>query len=230
MKNAVLIKAKDLSKTYIMSEGVETQALKGVSFEIKEGEFVAIMGYSGSGKSTLMHIVGFLDRPTGGQYWFKGKKMEDFSEDRLAEIRNREMGFVFQAFNLLPRTSALHNVKLPLVYAGMAEKEQEKKAKVALKMVGLEDRIEHAPNELSGGQQQRVAIARALVNSPSVILADEPTGNLDSKAGKEIMEILTVLSREGHTIILVTHENEIAEYAKRILRLKDGELVEDERK
>lgn len=226
-KGESLIKVKELTKTYVMGEGNETHALKGVTFEIKAGEFVAIMGHSGSGKSTLMHIIGFLDHPTSGQYWFKGKRMEDFSEDRLAEIRNEEIGFVFQSFNLLPRTSALRNVMLPLVYAKVPEGEQVKKGKQALEKVGLGDRMEHAPNELSGGQQQRVAIARALINNPSIVFADEPTGNLDSKAGEEILAILAELHKKGHTVILVTHEREIAEFAERMLFLKDGELTSD---
>lgn len=223
----MLIQLKNLAKDYLTGKNIVTHALRGVDFNIEAGEFVAIMGHSGSGKSTLMHIIGFLDTPTDGIYRFKGISTKKFKENKLAEIRNKEIGFVFQTFNLLPRTSALDNVKIPMVYAGIKAKDQTERAKQVLKEVGLEDRMHHMPNELSGGQQQRVAIARALVNSPSLILADEPTGNLDSKSGKQIMEILAGLNKKGHTIIMVTHEEDIAAYTKRILEIKDGVIVQD---
>lgn len=226
----MLIHLKNLTKDYLTGKNVITHALRGVEFDIEEGEFVAIMGHSGSGKSTLMHIIGFLDTPTDGIYRFKDISTKEFKENKLAEIRNKEVGFVFQSFNLLARTSALDNVKIPMVYAGIKPKEQTNRAKQVLKEVGLEDRMHHMPNELSGGQQQKVAIARALVNRPSLILADEPTGNLDSKSGKQIMEILASLNRKGHTIIMVTHEEHIAAYAKRILEIKDGVIVQDRKR
>jgi putative ABC transport system ATP-binding protein len=221
-----LIKVKNLSKTYKTGE-VETKALCGADFVIEEGEFVAIMGPSGSGKSTLMQILGFLDKPTDGEYFFQGTRVDKFSEDQLSEIRNQEVGFVFQAFNLLPRTTVYENVELPLLYkAGFNDKkENEKKVKKALEAVSLSHRSDYFSNQISGGQKQRVAIARALVNNPKVIFADEPTGNLDSKSGKMIMEIFQKLNKEGKTIILVTHENEIAEYARRIIRVEDGSIV-----
>lgn len=221
-----LIKVKNLSKTYKTGE-VETKALCGADFEIEKGEFVAIMGPSGSGKSTLMQILGFLDKPTDGEYFFQGTRVDKFSEDQLSEIRNQEVGFVFQAFNLLPRTTVYENVELPLLYsAGFNnKKENEKKVKKALEAVSLSHRLDYFSNQISGGQKQRVAIARALVNDPKVIFADEPTGNLDSKSGKMIMEIFEKLNKEGKTIILVTHENEIAKYAKRIIRVEDGSIV-----
>ncbi|MDD5589973.1 MAG: ABC transporter ATP-binding protein [Candidatus Portnoybacteria bacterium] len=222
-----LIEVKKICKTYF-DEGVETRALCDVSFDINEGEFVAIMGPSGSGKSTLLHILGFLDRHTGGQYSFDGKTMDDFSDEELAHVRNKKMGFIFQNFNLLPRTSVLENIKMPLLYSGLAEKEWEERAKVALEAVDMGHRLEHEPSQLSGGEKQRVAIARALVNKPAVIFADEPTGNLDSKSGKIVMEILQKLNEEqGHTVILITHETYTAEHAQRIIKLKDGEIESD---
>lgn len=222
-----LIEINDLKKTYY-SEGVETQALRGVSFDIKTGEFVAIMGPSGSGKSTLLHILGFLDRPTGGKYLFDGKTINDYSEEELAHIRNKKMGFIFQTFNLLSRTSVLENVKLPLLYSGIKESLWDEMALKAIDSVGLSHRSHHQPSQLSGGEQQRAAIARALVNSPQVIFADEPTGNLDSKSGQIIMEILQKLNdEEGHTIVLITHETYTAENAERIIRILDGKVESD---
>ncbi len=221
-----MIEAKDVKKIY--PGIVPTVALDGVSFVIKEGEFVALTGPSGSGKSTLMHIMGFLDRPTSGVYKFNGKSIDELSDDELARIRNKKMGFVFQSFNLLPRRSVLDNVKLPLIYSGISPEMEDKLAKEALDKVGLSHRISHYPNQLSGGEQQRVAIARAIVNRPSVIFADEPTGNLDSKSGQQIMDILQNLNNQGHTIILVTHEKYTAEMAKRIIQLKDGRIIDDQ--
>ncbi len=223
-----MIEIKDLKKIY--SNGVSTIALNGVSFNISEGEFVAIKGPSGSGKSTLLHILGFLDRPTSGTYKFKGRNIDEFSDEKLAKIRNEEIGFVFQAFNLLPRSTALENVMLPLIYANFPQREQIKKAKKALEEVGLVSRMNHFPNQLSGGEQQRVAIARAIVNSPSLILADEPTGNLDSKSSEKIIEIFKKLNEKGHTIVIVTHEEYVVEAAKRIIYLKDGRVIKEERK
>jgi len=223
-----VIEIKDLKKIY--SNGVSTIALNGVSFNISEGEFVAIKGPSGSGKSTLLHILGFLDRPTSGTYKFKGRNIDEFSDEKLAKIRNEEIGFVFQAFNLLPRSTALENVMLPLIYANFPQREQIKKAKKALEEVGLVSRMNHFPNQLSGGEQQRVAIARAIVNSPSLILADEPTGNLDSKSSEKIIEIFKKLNEKGHTIVIVTHEEYVVEAAKRIIYLKDGRVIKEERK
>jgi ABC-type lipoprotein export system ATPase subunit len=224
----MFIEAKNLSKTYRSDEGVETHALRDASFAIKEGEFVAIMGPSGSGKSTLLHIIGFLDRQTGGQYRFEGKVFTDYTEDEMARTRNQKMGFVFQTFNLLARTSVIDNVKLSLLYSNVKESNWDKMAKDAIEAVGLSHRINHEPAQLSGGERQRVAIARALVNNPGVIFADEPTGNLDTKAGIAIMEILQNLNkREGHTIILITHEEYIAKHAKRIIRLRDGSIESD---
>jgi len=210
-------------------EGAETHALRGMSCKIEQGEFVAIIGQSGSGKSTLMNIIGFLDTVTSGQYHFKGKNVTTFTDDEQAWIRNKEIGFVFQSFNLLPRTSALDNVRVPLVYAGIHEHEQLELAKEALISVGLEDRLEHKPNQLSGGQQQSVAIARALINLPSLILADEPTGNLDSESGRDVMKIFDRLNKDGNTIILVTHEPHIAAHANRVIELLDGEIVSDKK-
>jgi len=221
-----MISVKHISKIYKM-DSVETVALSDVSFEIKKGEFVAIMGPSGSGKSTLMHILGALDLPTSGEYVLDGENVSQLDEDRLAEIRNQKIGFVFQAYNLLPRLSALRNVVLPMIYAGITKEERMEKAKKYLKLVGLENRMDHAPSQLSGGQQQRVAIARALVMNPSIILADEPTGNIASGQAEEIMAIFQKLNEEGHTIIMITHEADIAHHAKRIIHLRDGKIVED---
>jgi len=209
--------------------GAETvHALREVSVEIQRGEYVAIMGPSGSGKSTLMNLLGCLDTPTGGTYQLNGAQVSEMNDNQLAEIRNKEIGFIFQTFNLLPRSDALRNVELPLVYAGVGKRERRETALNALTSVGLADRVHHKPNELSGGQRQRVAVARALVNKPSILLADEPTGNLDSKTGKEIMALFEELSRGGHTIIVVTHEEEIARQARRIIRIRDGLIASDE--
>jgi putative ABC transport system ATP-binding protein len=223
---ATIIETKNIQKTYRM--GVEeVQALKSISITINRGEYVAFMGPSGSGKSTLMNIIGCLDTPTAGTYTLNQKLVSDMSENELAEVRNKEIGFVFQTFNLLPRASCLENVALPLIYAGYGKAERSEKAFLALKSVGLEDRVHHKPNELSGGQRQRVAIARALVNDPSIILADEPTGNLDSKTSYDIMDLFHELHQKGNTIIMVTHEDDIAHYAHRVIRLRDG-LVESD--
>jgi len=222
----MLIEVKELEKIY--TDGTETPALRGVSFSINHGEFVAVMGPSGSGKSTLLHILGFLDRHSKGEYYFEGKTIDDYSKEELAHVRNEKMGFVFQTFNLLPRTSVLENVKLPLLYSKIKESQWNHLAKEAIEAVGLSHRLHHQPSQLSGGEQQRVAIARALVNKPQMIFADEPTGNLDSKSGQVIMKILQKLNEEdGHTIILITHETYTAENAKRIIRLHDGEIESD---
>ncbi len=222
-----IIEIANLVKRYEMGDE-EVFALQGVTLTIGRNEYVALMGPSGSGKSTLMNMLGCLDTPTSGSYLFTGENVSDMDDDDLAEIRNREIGFVFQTFNLLPRATALQNVELPLVYAGMAKDQRMQRATEALKRVGLADRMDHKPNELSGGQRQRVAIARALVTSPSIILADEPTGNLDSKTGQDIMRLFGELWRGGNTVILVTHEEDVARHARRIIRLRDGRIESDE--
>ncbi len=223
-----LIKMVDIKKDYVNDE-VVTNVLRGISFEINVGEFVAIMGPSGSGKSTLMHILSFLDRPTGGVYEFEGRNVFDYSDDELAVLRNKKVGFIFQSYNLLPKTSVLENVKLPLTYSGISAKEMDERAKEAIKAVGLYHRLDHLSNQLSGGEQQRVAIARALVNDPKVIFADEPTGNLDSKSGTQVMAILERLNEDNHSIILVTHEQDTADHAQRIIKVRDGLVLSDER-
>lgn len=223
----VVISTEELWKTYVMG-AEKVHALQGVSFELDHGEYLAIMGPSGSGKSTLMNLIGCLDTPTSGQYWLNGKLVSEMDDDELAYIRNKEIGFVFQTFNLLPRASALHNVELPLIYNGTSRATRIDAARLALERVGLGDRVHHKPNELSGGQRQRVAIARALVNNPSIILADEPTGNLDSQTSQEIMVLFDDLHSQGNTIILVTHERDIAAHAHRVLRLLDGRISSDE--
>jgi len=222
-----LIEIADLTKQYMMGSE-EVWALDGVTLTVEEGEYVAVMGPSGSGKSTLMNMLGCLDTPTGGTYHLRGEDVSTFSDDELAEIRNREIGFVFQTFNLLPRVDCLRNAELPLIYAGMPRAERRERAAEALRSVGLGDRLDHRPNELSGGQRQRVATARALVNRPSLLLADEPTGNLDTETGGEIMQLLEQLHRQGNTILLVTHEEDIARHARRIIHLRDGKLERDE--
>lgn len=221
-----LIHLSNVVKTYDMGAEL-VHALSGVSVDIKENEYVAIMGPSGSGKSTLMNVIGCLDTPTSGLYEFAGENVGDMDDNELANIRNRRIGFVFQTFNLLPRSTSLHNVELPLIYAGVSGAERKSRAEEALRSVGLGDRMTHKPNELSGGQRQRVAVARALVNNPSIILADEPTGNLDSKTGIEIMQLFSDLHQSGNTIILVTHEEDIADHAHRIIRLFDGKIASD---
>ncbi len=224
-----LIETHDLWKTYVMGSE-EIHALSGVSLEIERGEYVAIMGPSGSGKSTLMNLIGCLDTPSKGSYLLNGKQVSQMNDDELARIRNEEIGFVFQTFNLLPRATALHNVELPLVYAGIPSTDRQKRARGALERVELGDRMLHRPNQLSGGQRQRVAIARALVNNPSILLADEPTGNLDSKTGVEIMALFERLHRAGNTIVLVTHEADIAAQAYRVLHIRDGKISDDVRR
>jgi len=221
-----LISLKDIYKIYNVG-GEEVRALDGIDLAIRENEYLAIMGPSGSGKSTLMNMIGCLDTPTSGIYEFEGEMVQVMDDAQLASIRNRKIGFVFQTFNLLPKATAHHNVEIPLVYANIRKEERMKMASDALESVGLADRMHHKPNELSGGQRQRVAIARALVNNPSILLADEPTGNLDSKSGYEIMEILDLLHKKGNTIILVTHEDNVAKHAHRIIRLFDGKITED---
>lgn len=220
-KQEPLLYAKDLKKTYTTGT-VKTEVLKGANVEIHKGEFVTIMGHSGSGKSTLMHILGFLDTPDEGKYVFEGKDTSEFDDDQLADIRNKKIGFVFQSFNLLPRTSALDNVRLPMIYAGIPENEQMTSAKKALEMVGLGHRLNNLSNELSGGEQQRVAVARALINKPSLILADEPTGNLDSASTHEMMKVFDELNKKGHTLVIVTHEDNVASHAHRSIRIHDG--------
>ena len=222
-----MLEIKKIKKIYQMGK-VKVEALRGISFYIDKGEFVAIMGPSGSGKSTLMHIIGCLDQPTEGNFIIGGKDVSKLNDDRLAEIRNKRIGFVFQQFNLLSRTSILHNVEIPLIYAGVKAKQRRELAKQALESVGLGDRVKHKPNEISGGEKQRAAIARALVNNPLIILADEPTGNLDTKTGEEIMKIFYKLHQQGNTVIMVTHELEIARHARRIIHLRDGLIEKDE--
>ncbi len=224
-RDAVIV-ARNLQRDYDMG-GEVVRALRGVDLTIRKNEFVAVMGPSGSGKSTLMNLIGCLDSPTGGEYWLNGHRVSELGDNELARIRNKEIGFVFQTFNLLPRATALHNVELPLVYAGMGSKERRNLAIDALTRVGLQDRMQHRPNELSGGQRQRVAIARALVNTPSILLADEPTGNLDSTTSEEILALFETLHRDGQTIVLVTHEHDIAAYARRQVHLKDGRVEQD---
>lgn len=221
-----IIQITDLVRLYLMG-GTEVRALDGVSFEVARNEYIAIMGPSGSGKSTLMNLLGCLDTPSSGQYILNGQDVSQLEDAELAEVRNQEIGFVFQTFNLLPRTDCISNVELPLIYSGQKPSERREKAAQTLKKVGLGDRMDHKPNELSGGQRQRVAIARALVNNPSIILADEPTGNLDTKTGDEIMRLFEELHRAGNTILLVTHEDEIANHARRIIRLRDGKIESD---
>lgn len=222
----LIIRTEDLRKDYVL--GAETvRAVRGVNLDIARGEFVAVMGPSGSGKSTFMNMIGCLDTPTDGRYWLNGKLVSELSEDELARVRNREIGFVFQTFNLLPRASALHNVELPLIYAGVGSKERRRRAAEKLEMVGLGDRMDHRPPELSGGQRQRVAVARALVNEPALLLADEPTGNLDSETGTEVMAQFAALNEGGQTIVLVTHEHDIAQYSRRQVHLRDGAIERD---
>ena len=227
MSRPVII-IRDLKKLYKMGRSV-VRALNGVSFEVKKNEYIAIMGPSGSGKSTLMNMIGCLDTPTSGDYILNQNNVSELNDAELANVRNREIGFVFQTFNLLPRTDCLNNVELPLIYSGLKSAERKKRAIATLEKVGLGDRLDHKPNELSGGQRQRVAIARALVNNPSILLADEPTGNLDSKTGDEIMMLFEDLYRSGNTILVVTHEQEVAEHARRIIRLRDGIIESDSR-
>jgi putative ABC transport system ATP-binding protein len=224
---ASIIQITNLSKIYKTGVDIETAALSNISLVIHRGEFVAIMGPSGSGKSTLMHILGALDLPTKGKYFLDGQNVEAMSEDELSEIRNKKIGFIFQAYNLLPRTSAIDNVMLPMSYAGVSEQEQLEKAKSYLELVGLKDRMHHMSNQLSGGQQQRVAIARSLTMDPAILLADEPTGNIASAQANEIMSIFQHLNEKGHTIIMITHEPDIAQYAKRIIHIKDGKILDD---
>jgi len=223
-----IIAIRNVSKTYVMGE-VEVHALRGVSLTIERGDFVAIMGASGSGKSTMMNILGCLDVPTKGWFWIDGVDVRGLEEDALSQVRSRKIGFVFQSFNLIPRTTALENVQLPLAYMGVPAKERRERAIAALTAVGLGERLDHVPSEMSGGQQQRVAVARAIVTNPSMILADEPTGNLDSAAAEDVMHIFSQLNAEGRTVVLITHEADIAEFAKRVIRLRDGQITEDHR-
>lgn len=222
-----LIDMRNIVKDYEMGE-TTVNALRGIDVSVERGEFISIVGPSGSGKSTLMNLIGCLDRPSSGDYHLGGEKVDELSDDELARIRNKKIGFVFQTFNLLPRTNCLHNVELPLLYSNVARKTREAKAREMLERVGLQDRIYHNPSELSGGERQRVAIARALVNEPAIVLADEPTGNLDSKTGSEIMAIFSSLNEEGKTVVLVTHEKYIADYSRRMIYLKDGQVVSPE--
>src|SRR5271154_5551683 len=223
-----IISTRDIWKTYDMGSEQQGHELRGINLNTRRNEYVAIMGPSGSGKSTLMNLIGCLDTPSKGQYWLNNQQVSELDDDELARIRNKEIGFVFQTFNLLARATALHNVELPLIYAGVPSDERQERAKGALSSVGMEQRMMHKPNELSGGQRQRVAIARALVNRPSIILADEPTGNLDSQTGNEIMALMDRLQAQGNTIVLVTHEHDIAEYAHRVVHIKDGVVERDE--
>ena len=225
--DSYMITTEDLWKSYDMG-AEQVHALRGINLRIQRNEYVAIMGPSGSGKSTLMNLIGCLDSPSKGRYWLNGQLVSELDDDELARIRNKEIGFVFQTFNLLARATSLHNVELPLIYAGIPADERAERAKAALTSVGMEDRMNHKPNELSGGQRQRVAVARALVNRPAIILADEPTGNLDSQTGNEIMALFDRLHSEGNTIVLVTHEHDIAEYAHRIVSIRDGVVAKDE--
>jgi putative ABC transport system ATP-binding protein len=226
--SGIVIRTEELTKVYEMG-AEQVHALSGVDVDIRKGDYVAIMGPSGSGKSTLMNLIGCLDSPSAGRYWLAGRLVSDLDDDELAYIRNKEIGFVFQTFNLLPRATALHNVELPLIYNGTPAEERVERAKQALERVDLIPRMHHKPNELSGGQRQRVAIARALVNNPSIVLADEPTGNLDSKTGEEIMALFENLHRQGNTIILVTHEMDIAQHAHRVIFIRDGKIFSDEK-
>ncbi|HTV64267.1 MAG TPA: ABC transporter ATP-binding protein [Bryocella sp.] len=227
--DSCIICTEDLWKTYDMGSEQCVHALRGVTIRIQRNEYVAIMGPSGSGKSTLMNLIGCLDTPSKGSYWLNGQLVSELNDDELAHIRNKEIGFVFQTFNLLPRATSLHNVELPLIYAGIPAEERIDRAKKVLGAVGMESRMNHKPNELSGGQRQRVAIARALVNDPSIILADEPTGNLDSQTGVEIMALFDRLHQQGNTIVLVTHEHDIAEYAHRVIHIRDGQVFSDQK-
>ncbi len=227
-RDGIVIRTYDLWKTYIMGDQ-EIHAVSGVDIEIKRGEYVAIMGPSGSGKSTLMNLIGCLDTPTRGQYYINGRLVSEMNDDELARIRNKEIGFVFQTFNLLPRATSLHNVELPLIYSGMTSETRLARAKKALEQVDLAQRMHHKPNELSGGQRQRVAVARALVNNPSILLADEPTGNLDTATGNEIMGLFERLHQQGNTIVLVTHEHDIALHAHRVIHIRDGKVEKDEK-
>jgi putative ABC transport system ATP-binding protein len=227
-RDGIVIRTYDLWKTYVMGDQ-EINAVSGVDIEIKKGEYVAIMGPSGSGKSTLMNLIGCLDTPSKGQYYINGNLVSEMTDDELARIRNKEIGFVFQTFNLLPRATSLHNVELPLIYSGMGSEQRLERARAAMKAVDLAERMHHKPNELSGGQRQRVAVARALVNNPSILLADEPTGNLDTATGNEIMALFERLYQQGNTIVLVTHEHDIALHAHRIIHVRDGKVEKDEK-